>query len=396
MKDTATPTAADRVPLTAAPASSAGDDGSLPHLREIASFGHQVTGVAVAADGRIFVNFPRWTEDAPISVGVLTPDGDVRPYPDDRWNGWRNARRDELNPQDRWVCVQAMLCDSQNNLWVLDPGAPAQAFVVPGAPKLVRIDLATDSVVGCIAFTLEIAPQGSYLNDVRISPDGRFAYITDSGTRGAIVVVDLGTGQARRVLDGHPSTQTDPRVTVHAGGAPLRRPDGRGVEFAADGIALTRDGLYVYWQAVKGKTLYRVPTEALRDTTLATDEVGNRVEKVLEHRPADGLHIDRTGRLLITAVEEHAVKVWDGATLTTLLHEPGLRWPDTFAEGPDGTIYLTDSRIPEMNWFKPGHPDALSSRLLIIADAAPSGAPDTKPGTPPGSQSEADRNRSPD
>ncbi|NUX52497.1 L-dopachrome tautomerase-related protein [Paraburkholderia youngii] len=372
MKDSVTPPAADRVPLTAAPASSTGDEGSRPHLREIASFGHQVTGVAVAADGRIFVNFPRWTEDAPISVGVLTPDGDVRPYPDDRWNGWRNARRDELNPQDRWVCVQAMLCDSQNNLWVLDPGAPAQSFVVPGAPKLVRIDLATDSVVGCIAFTLDVAPQGSYLNDVRISPDGRFAYITDSGTRGAIVVVDLGTGQARRVLDGHPSTQMDPSVTVHAGGAPLRRPDGRGVEFSADGIALTRDGLYLYWQALKGKTLYRVPTEALRDTALAADEVGNRVEKVLEHRPADGLHIDRAGRLLITAVEEHAVKVWDGATLTTLLHERGLRWPDTFAEGPDGTIYLTDSRIPEMNWFKPGHPDALPSRLLIIADAAPS------------------------
>jgi sugar lactone lactonase YvrE len=372
MKGTVTQPAADRVPLTAAPASTTDDDGSQPHLREIASFAHQVTGVAVAGDGRIFVNFPRWTEDAPISVGVLTPDGDVRPYPDDRWNSWRNAKRDELNPRDHWVCVQSMLCDSQNNLWVLDPGAPAQAFVVPGAPKLVRIDLETDSVAGSIEFSLEIAPQGSYLNDVRVSPDGHYAYITDSGTRGAIVVVDLGTGQARRVLDGHPSTQMDPSVTVHASGAPLRRHDGRGVESSADGIALTRDGLHLYWQAVKGKTLYRVPTEALRDTALPADEVGNRVEKVLEHRPADGLHFDRAGRLLITAVEEHAVKVWDGTTLTTLVHEPGLRWPDTFAEGPDGTIYLTDSRIPEMNWFKPGHPDALPTRLLIIADAAPS------------------------
>ncbi|HEX8401438.1 MAG TPA: hypothetical protein VF628_06995, partial [Allosphingosinicella sp.] len=37
-------------------------------LTQVASFDHQVTGVAVTADGRRFVNFPRWTDDAPISV----------------------------------------------------------------------------------------------------------------------------------------------------------------------------------------------------------------------------------------------------------------------------------------------------------------------------------------
>lgn len=84
MNDQPFSTAADRVPRTAAPLSSNGDTRPGVPLREIASFAHQVTGVAVAADRRIFVNFPRWTEDVPISVGVLPPEGDVRPYPDDR------------------------------------------------------------------------------------------------------------------------------------------------------------------------------------------------------------------------------------------------------------------------------------------------------------------------
>jgi sugar lactone lactonase YvrE len=371
MTDLPPPTAADRVPLTAAPASRTSESRTRVYLREIASFEHQVTGVAVAEDGRIFVNFPRWTEDAPISVGVLTSEGDVHPYPDDRWNSWRNAKRDQLSAQDRWVCVQAMLCDTQGNLWVLDSGAPAQAFVVPGAPKLVRIDLATNSVAQCVTFGLDIAPQGSYLNDIRVSQDGLFGFITDSGTQGAIIVADLRSGSARRVLDGDVSTQMDPSVTVHADGVPLRRPDGRGVEFSADGVALSRDGRYLYWQAVKGKTLYRVPTEVLHDTTLSVEQAGERVEKVMEHGPADGLHFDRAGRLLITAVEEHSIKAWDGASLTTLLHEPGLRWPDTFAEGPDGSIYLTDSRIPEMNWFKPDNPDALPSRLVLVSALDP-------------------------
>ena len=33
-----------------------------PALTEVARFGHQVTGVTAARDGRVFVNFPRWSE----------------------------------------------------------------------------------------------------------------------------------------------------------------------------------------------------------------------------------------------------------------------------------------------------------------------------------------------
>jgi hypothetical protein len=55
-------------------------------LQSVATFDHQVTGVAVAPDGRIFVNFPHWTEDTPVSVAELMPDGSTKPYPDQEWN----------------------------------------------------------------------------------------------------------------------------------------------------------------------------------------------------------------------------------------------------------------------------------------------------------------------
>ena len=48
-------------------------------LKLVAQFDHQVTGVAATADGRIFVNFPRWTDDAPISVAEVLPGGELRP-----------------------------------------------------------------------------------------------------------------------------------------------------------------------------------------------------------------------------------------------------------------------------------------------------------------------------
>src|SRR3954463_10632295 len=57
-------------------------------LEEAASFSHQATGVACSPDGRVFVNFPRWTEDAPVSVAEVMKDGTLRPYPDEEWNTW--------------------------------------------------------------------------------------------------------------------------------------------------------------------------------------------------------------------------------------------------------------------------------------------------------------------
>ena len=50
-------------------------------LEEAAHFDHQATGVAVSADGRVFVNFPRWTEDSPISVAEVGRDGSLKPIP---------------------------------------------------------------------------------------------------------------------------------------------------------------------------------------------------------------------------------------------------------------------------------------------------------------------------
>jgi sugar lactone lactonase YvrE len=333
-------------------------------LKKVASFDHQVTGVTASETGRMFVNFPRWTEDTEVSVAELLPNGDLKPFPDAGWNSWRNARQDSLTPGDRWVCVQSVVADKRGSLWVIDAGAPAQAQVVAGAPKLVQIDLATNQVAKVYPLGLDIAPQGSYLNDVRLSPDGKFAYITDSGTSGAIVVLNLETGKARRALDGAPSTQFEKGVMVKVDGKPVQRPDGRGVQFSADGIALSANGETLYWQAVKGNTLYKVGTEALRTGNLA--ELSGKVEKVGENGPADGLLMDAQDRMYISSVEDHSIKLREGDQVKVLLKDKDMVWPDTFTQGPDGTVYVTDSRIPEMNFFNPEQGPALKTTLYKI------------------------------
>ena len=334
----------------------------------VADFGHQVTGVSVSETNRIFVNFPRWTEDTAISVAELK-DGEVQPYPDEEWNAWRNAKKDEITPDDHWVCVQSIVADQRGSLWVLDPAAPAQAHMVSKGPKLVKIDLATDKVAQVIAFDEDAAPQGSYLNDVRFSDDGKYAYITDSGVQGALLVVDIAAGKTARVLDGDPSTQMKKGLNVKVDGKELRRPDGRGVEFSADGIELSKDGQYLYWQAIKGDELYRIPTAALTGPGMQGEDVSGQVEQYGTNGVNDGLLIARgTDKMYLSSVQDNSIKVRDlaegpQAQARVVVQDERLRWPDTFSQGPDGTIYVTTSHIQDSAFFKPDAPAALPTQL---------------------------------
>jgi sugar lactone lactonase YvrE len=155
-------------------------------LQEVASFpDQQVTGVGVSTkSGRVFVNFPYWSDQHSISVAEIVS-GQPKPFPNDEWN------KPGL-PASHFVCVQSVVVDDQDNLWVLDPAAPKMQEIVKGGRKLVKIDLQANQVAQTIPFGEDIAPDKSYLNDVRIDTRSDTAFITDSG-KGAIIVVNLKT-----------------------------------------------------------------------------------------------------------------------------------------------------------------------------------------------------------
>ncbi|RWX30883.1 SMP-30/gluconolactonase/LRE family protein [Rhizobium leguminosarum] len=319
-------------------------------LQKVATFDHQPTGVTVSEDGRIFVNFPRWSEDVPVSVAEVMTDGSIKPYPNNEWNAWRNAKMSEISPKDHFVTVQSVVADQKSSLWVVDPAAPNSEKTVKDGPKLVQVDLKTNAVKKVYPFSPDVAGPASYLNDVRIAPDRAFAYFTDSGIPGGLVVLDLRSGRAWRVLSGDPSTQAEKDVIVETDGKPLRRPDGRQPQFNADSIALTPDGKTLYWKALTGKTMYRLPTDALQKAE--TDPNAVRPEKVAETEPTDGLWIDQQNRIYLSTMANNGIKILgaDG-TVTPVLEDSRLRWPDTFAQGPDGTMYVTASHIQDSPWF---------------------------------------------
>lgn len=325
-------------------------------LQQIATFDHQATGVTVTEDGRIFVNFPRWSEDVPVSVAELMHDGTVRPYPDEDWNSWRNVSMGKISPQDHFVCVQSVVADGRGSLFVLDPAAPDAEKTVKNGPKLVQIDLAGNRVKRVYQVGPEVAGPASYLNDVRFAPDGRFAYITDSGAPGGLVVIDLGSGKSWRVLSDDPSTTADLGVTVMTDGKPLRRPDGRQPLFNADSLALSPDGRTLYWKALTGNKLYKIDTAVLQQAATDPNAAAGKAEKVADVEPTDGLWMDRQGRIYLSSMADNAVKVLDpeSGRVTPYIADARLRWPDTFSQGPDGMLYVTASHIQDSPWFNPG------------------------------------------
>ncbi|PYN89467.1 MAG: hypothetical protein DMD89_34960, partial [Candidatus Rokuibacteriota bacterium] len=58
-------------------------------LITVASSGNvMMTNAAVSPSGRLFGNFPRWTQVPTPSVGEATPDGGFTPFPGGEWNEW--------------------------------------------------------------------------------------------------------------------------------------------------------------------------------------------------------------------------------------------------------------------------------------------------------------------
>jgi sugar lactone lactonase YvrE len=312
----------------------AAPEAARPVLREVARSDRQWTGVAISEGARIFAAFPRWSPTVDLSVAQVAFSGEITPFPDAEWNRWEPT----LLPADHFICAQSVFVDDNNDLWILDPANPEFKGVVPGGAKLLRVDLKTNTIVQRILFADTVAPRNSYLNDVRVDTKRRLAYITDSGL-GALVVVDLRAGTAWRVLEDHPSTKAE-AVTVTVGGKAVS------ATVHADGIALSPKGDWLYFQALTGRTLYRVPTKMLRDSLVPEERIGAAVERVAEVGPSDGLATDEAGNLYLASIEKNAVGRLDPkGKLEILVEDPALQWPDSMALTKEGLLFVTASQI---------------------------------------------------
>lgn len=285
-----------------------------------------------ATSGRIFFNTHPFTQPERFADAFVFElvDGQPRPYPSA-----------ELQPRLRGVL--GMTVDRLDRLWLVAP---------PGLEdrptRLMAFDLATNALV----FEHELGEEaGMFSQDLRVSPDGNTVYLADTGafflSSPALVVLDVPTKQARRLLAGHPSIE--PQAFQ------IRTKDGPYVlawglvtfSVGVDGLAVSHDGEWLYYATMSHDTLYRVPTAALRDPARSAEAVAAAVEVVGRKPLSDGIEIDAAGTVYVTDVENGGLAVVSPqGELQTLVKDSSITWADGVALAPDGAVLFTDSQIP--------------------------------------------------
>lgn len=330
------------------------------HIEPVHQFksGPMPTGVTVSAKGRIFVNFPRWGDDVPFTVGEIR-NGTVVAYPSQAANSFDPAR-----PADTLSSVQSVVVDALDRLWILDPAAPGFHTRIAGAAKLVAVDLASNKIVKTIVIPATVALDTTYLNDVRFDlrvGKAGVAYITDSSLSGpgGIIVVDLDSGRSWRKLTGHASTSVDTTFVPFVEGERLaQRAAGKAPQpfaVASDGIALSSDGATLFYSPLSSRHLYSVPTRLLLDETANDVALSAAVRDLGEKGASDGMEADDKGRLYAGDYEHNSIhqRQTDGQW-KTIASDPRMLWPDTLSVGPDGYLYFTANQLHRQAGFHEG------------------------------------------
>ncbi|MGC0379705.1 L-dopachrome tautomerase-related protein [Streptomyces sp. SAI-229] len=347
------------IPLAAAAALAAGSAPAAAHslpgtsrhapeLETVATFhGAMPTGVTVSRSGRIFVNFPRWGDDVPFSVAEIR-DGEAVAYPDREVN-----EADATDPAGHFLGVQSVVVDAADRLWVVDTGRVEWSDAPDGGPKLVAVDLATDTVVRTIVLPPSVAGPRSFVNDVRFDLGRGYAYLTDATPDGpnGLIVVHLASGRSWRVLNDAPSTRPEPGFVPVIEGRPLlNRPDASGagtpVGIGADGIALSPDGEWLYYCPLSSRKLYAVRTKDLVRARGKGAWTDIPVRDLGTKGMSDGLETDRVGRVYAGDLERNAIVRRDlDGTYRTLVRDDRLVWPDTFSIGYDRHLYVVANQL---------------------------------------------------
>lgn len=328
-------------------------------LEEVLSYPEPIGSVAVSRDGRIF--FSVHPESRPVGNKVLEfVNGAAVPYPS------RPAQQEILDT------VQALVVDRYDRLWIVDHGNHGIR-----EPRIVAVDLATDEVLRDQVLDREVAPAGSFLQDLEVSADGQTIVIADASfwrKSPALIVYDVESGDARRVLEGNDSVSAEDYMI---------RSQGREMEFLG-GVLAMRGGVtglamgpeWLYFSAISGSGLYRVRLHDLRNPELPPAQLATRVERFSDKPLSDGLSTDVIGNIYVTDVEHNAVfVVGPDRRLETLVQSTALRWPDALSFGPGGYLYIADSALPELILRNREHIEAQAPfrvfRLMTGFDGVP-------------------------
>lgn len=298
--------------------------------------------LTVTEQGRTFLSMQPL--DGPeYRVVELLQDGSTRPYPSQEW-----ASGPELGE----VGLSSVIgIDSTDDgvVWILDMGGE-------GAPaQIIAWDSVNEKLHKRLEISADVMVANSFLQDFALDTKRNQMYIADTSLGNlfgepapAFVVVDLETGNARRVLQSH-TALLSPFHDVEIDGSLMaaKRDDGSSdaLYLGLNPITIDAANQWVYFGTVNGSAIYRIPAQALADSTMADPALADSIEFYSEKRPSDGMIISDKGDIYVGDVEKNALGMANSDGYKVIAQDDKLlSWADGFSiQG--GYLYITQNSL---------------------------------------------------
>lgn len=317
-----------------------------------------LSGIAVSKENRIFVGFPRHTDNHKSLALAELVNGTLVPFPSKEYVYPSNK------PVSEWlVSPHGMYFDKDDNLWVIDDGKRAGIDGIPeGAAKVVGFNIKTKKIIASIPITSNAMDAHSHLNDLRVDlthGSKGTVYIANSGfgNHYSLVVVDIATGKCREVFKNIPQTSADSSFVTFLEGEPKvyagnKTPFPNG---GADGISLSPDSKRLYWTEISGRKLHSISTDSLSNPNIKEADLVKAIKFEGENPPCDGLAEDEKGNIYFGAFEQRSlVKRSPNGQYSLITHDAdNLVWPDGLCYR-NGYLYVSLGQWNRLAGFNNG------------------------------------------
>lgn len=202
------------------------------------------------------------------------------------------------------------------------------------------------------------------------------AYITDSGLRvdnklplkPALIVYDLASNTARRVLNMHQTVQPNVTTRIVINGEACMK-DGP-MMTGADGVALSADFTTLYWTPLTSHVIYSLPTELLRNSSLSDSFISGQIRTAVRDKvtAADGMACSNeadNGIIYVTSLDDSSVRRLVIGSHGLVLDDEkvaqsstAMMWPDTLAFDHKGNLLFVSNQLHrflmnELNFAEP-------------------------------------------
>lgn len=310
--------------------------------------------LAIAPDGRMFMSVHEFYGPELRIVEVM-PDGSTVPYPTDEW---ARAPQDDGNGLNG---VLGLRVDREGILWMLDGQGENQTG------RVVGWNTNTEQLHAIYYVGQPVARPTSFLNDLAVDREHGAIYISDTGDgqNSALIVIDIETGRARRVLEGSQFTVPEDTPMVIDGREVLL--GGNPAKIGVNPITVDPTNTWVYFAPMTASAMYRVRTTDLLNEDLSDAALAETVQRYGDKVISDGSTVDADGNVYITAMTDNAIGITkpDGTYEVLYQSDEELPWPDGFSMGVDGYVYATINELHRSPVLNGGEDGSLGTYRIV-------------------------------